>query len=133
MASRLGAKITLLHCYIAPPSFDFAIGDAALAQTSLHCRLVRARLYELSTAARKLYSDCIARFAVGSPSLQIVRQSQEVKADLIAVPLPLDLVSWCWLPEELLDEVVRKAECPVLCVPARKFHPEELATVEDFA
>jgi hypothetical protein len=39
-------------------------------------------------------------------------------ADLIAVPLPLDLVRWCWLPAELLDELIRKADCPVLCVPA---------------
>lgn len=131
MASRLGAKVALLHCYVAPPRVDFAIGDEALAQTSHHCRLVRGRLYELSTAARKLYIDCIARFAVGAPSVQIVRQSLELKADLIAVPLPLDLVRWCWLPEELLDELVRKAECPVLCVPARKFHPEELATFTD--
>ena len=133
MARRLGATVTLLHCYVAPPSFDFAVGDAALVDVSQHCRRVRARLYELATAARSLYSKCIGRVALGSPATHIVRQSQALRADLIAVPLPLDLISWCWLPEELLDELVRKAECPVLCVPARKFHPEELATVEDFA
>ena len=119
MASRFGAKVTLLHCYVAPPSFDFAVGDAALAEVSLHCRRVRARLYELATAARKLYGECIGRFALGSPSVQIIRQSRKLKADLIAVPLPLDLIRWCWLPEELLDELVGKADCPVLCVPAR--------------
>ena len=31
MPRRLGATVTLLHCYVAPPSFDFAVGDAALA------------------------------------------------------------------------------------------------------
>ncbi len=85
------------------------------------------------TAARSLYSKCIGRVALGSPATQIVRQSQALKADLIAVPLPLDLIRWCWLPEELLDELVRKADCPVLCVPAQKFHPEELPTIEELA
>jgi len=49
--------------------------------------------------------------------MQILRQSQRLSADLIAVPLPLNLVRWCWLPEELLDELVRRAHCPVLCLP----------------
>lgn len=131
MARRLGATVTLLHCYLAPPSFEFGVGDAALADVSLHRRRVRARLYELARAARRLYSNCIGRVALGSPATQIVRQSQAVRADLIAVPLPLDLISWCWLPEELLDELVRTADCPVLCAPAQKFHPEELPTSMD--
>jgi len=134
MARRLGAKATLLHCYVAPPSFDFAVGDAALADVSVHCRRVRTRLYALATAARNLYSNCIGRCAFGCPSVQIIRQSRELKADLIAIPLPLDLTRWSWLPEELLDELVRKADCPVLCVPAQKFRPEELPTsIEDLA
>jgi nucleotide-binding universal stress UspA family protein len=128
MARRLGATVTLLHCYVAPPSFDFAVGDAALADVSLHCHRVRTRLYELATSARSLYSNCIGRVALGSPATQIVRQSQALRADLIAVPLPLDLIRWCCLPEELLDELVRTADCPVLCAPAQKFHPEELPT-----
>jgi len=118
MACRFEAKVTLLHCYVAPPSFDFAIGDTALGAASLHCARVRTRLYDLASQARKLYFSCGGRFALGSPSVEILRQSRELKADLIAVALPLDLVSWCWLPEELLDELVRKADCPVLCVPA---------------
>jgi nucleotide-binding universal stress UspA family protein len=126
MASRLGAKVTLLHCYVAPPSFDFAVGDAALGQVSDHYRRVRARLYELTRAARELYSDCIGRFALGPPQELIIRQARELKADLIAVPLPLDLVRWCLLPEKLLDEIVRNSDCPVLCVPAQKFRTEDL-------
>ena len=134
MARWLGATVTLLHCYVAPPSFDFAVGDAALADVSLHCRRVRTRLYALATAARNLYSNCIGRVAFGCPSVQIIRQSRQLKADLIAIPLPLDLTRWCWLPEELLDELVRKADCPVLCVPAQKFRPKELPTsIEDLA
>jgi hypothetical protein len=134
MARRLGATVTLLHCYVAPPSFDFVVGDAALADVSLHCRLVRTRLYALATAARSLYSNCIGRFSFGCPAVQILRQSREVEADLIAIPLPLDLTRWSWLPDELFDELVRKAACPVLCVPAQKVRPEELPTsIEDLA
>jgi hypothetical protein len=134
MARRLGATVTLLHCYSAPPSFDFAVGDAALADVSLHCRRVRTRLYELATAARNLYSNCSGRVAFGSPATQIVRQSRLLRADLIAVPWPLDLIRWCWLPDELLDDLVRKSACPVLCVPAQKFRSDELATpIEDLA
>lgn len=118
MAHRFGASVTLLHCYIAPPSFDFARGDRALPELSLHRWRVRSRLYELGGAARKLFPECSCCYVSGSPTTQILRQSQRLLADLIAVPLPLDLVRWCWLPEELLDELIRKANCPVVCVPA---------------
>ena len=118
MAGRLQASVTLLHCYIAPASFDFASGDGAIKELSLHRWRVRSRLYQLTAEARKLYPKCSCRSVSGSPVPQILRQSQRLFADLIAIPLPLDLVRWCWLPEELVDELIRKASCPVLCVPA---------------
>ena len=118
MAQHLGASVTLLHCYVAPPSFDFAAGDRAVTELSVQRCRVRSRLYELTAEARKLFPDCSCRCVSGSPVTQILRQSERLLADLIAVPLPLDLVRWCWLPEELLDELVRRADCPVLCVPA---------------
>jgi hypothetical protein len=118
MARRLGASATLLHCYVAPPSFDFAAGERAVAELSLHRSRVRSRLYQLTGEVRKLFPKCTCRFVSGSPATQILWQSQRLFADLIAVPLPLDLVRWCWLPEELLDELIRRANCPVLCVPA---------------
>ena len=118
MARRLGASVTLLHCYVAPPSFDFAAGERAVRELSLHCWRVRSRLHELTAEAQKLFPKCSCRYLSGSPATQILRQSQKLLADLIAVPLPLDLVRWCWLPEELLDELIRRASCPVLCVPA---------------
>jgi len=48
MARRLGARVTLLHCYIAPPSFDFAIDHQAVRELALHRWRVRSRLYELA-------------------------------------------------------------------------------------
>ena len=132
MAARASASGPVSQAIAAThhENLDLLPADAALADVSLHCHRVRTRLYELATAARSLYSDCIGRVALGSPATQIVRQSQALRADLIAVPLPLDLIRWCCLPEELLDELVRTADCPVLCAPARKFHPEELPTAD---
>jgi Universal stress protein family len=118
MARRLGASVMLLHCYVAPPSFDFARGVPAVRELSLHRSRVRSRLCELGSAARKLFPKCSCCYVNGSPVVHILRQSQRLLADLIAIPLPLDLVRWCWLPEELLDELIRNANCPVLCVPA---------------
>ena len=125
MARRLGAGVTLLHCYVAPPSFDFAAGERAVKELSVHRGRVRSRLYELAGQARRIFPKCSCRFVSGSPLTHILRQSQRLWADLIAVPLPLDLVRWCWLPEELLDELVRRAACPVLCVPASQTLAEE--------
>ena len=118
MARRLEACVTLLHCYAAPPSFDFVVGGRAMTELSVHRWRVRARLYELTGEARKLFPKCNCRYVSGSPVRQILRQSRGLSADLIAIPLPLDLVRWCWLPEELVDELVRAADRPVLCVPA---------------
>lgn len=120
MAHRLGASVTLLHCYVAPPSFDFARGAQAVRELSTHRWRVRSRLYELGGAAGKLFPKCSCCYVSGSPATHILRQSQRLLADLIAIPLPLDLVRWCWLPEELLDELTRKSSCPVLCVPASR-------------
>ena len=125
MARRLGASVTLLHCYVAPSSFDFARGAQAVRELSLHRWRVRSRLYELGDAARKLFPKCSCCYVNGSPAIHILRQSQRLLADLIAIPLPLDLVRWCWLPEELLDELVRRANCPVLCVPASQICARE--------
>jgi nucleotide-binding universal stress UspA family protein len=125
MARRLGASVTLLHCYVAPPSFDFAAGDLAVAELSLHRWRVRSRLYQLTGEVRKLFPKCTCRYVSGSPATHILRQSQRLLVDLIAIPLPLDLVRWCWLPEELLDELIRTADCPVLCVPASQTFAKE--------
>ena len=120
MAWRLQAGVTLLHCYVLPPSFDFAAGDGSIKELALHRWRVRSRLHQLTGEAQKFYPKCSCRYVSGAPVTQILRQSQRLPADLIAVPLPLDLVRWCWLPAELLDELIRKANCPVMCVPASR-------------
>jgi hypothetical protein len=120
MARRFGARVTLLHCYIVPPSFDFAVGHRAIEERSLHRRAVLSRFHKLGAEVRQVFPNCNYRFVRGLPVTQILRKSEDLLADLIAIPLPLDLVSWCYLPEELLGELVSRAKCPVLCVPANQ-------------
>ena len=42
---------------------------------------------------------------------------RRLQSDLIAVPLSLDLVNDCSTTKELVDELVRRADCAVLGVP----------------
>lgn len=117
MARHLDAQITLLHCYTTPPSFDYAVGTSAMMEVSLHRNLVRTRLQKLGRDVQKFFIPCRCEFAFGSLPVQILRTSERLHSDLIAVPLSLDFVSHCWTTKELVDVLVRKASCPVLGVP----------------
>ena len=123
IARRFDAHVTLLDCYVQPACFDFAVGDSALESILLYRRNVRARLYDLTKEARKLYSQCDCCFVDGSSFVQIVRQSRNMSADLIAVPLTFDVINGCWGPRDLFDELIRTADCPVLCMLGRERRP----------
>ena len=114
VAERFDAEVTLLHCYEIPMSFDFAVGASALMEVTLHRDMTETRLLQLCTEVRKFFAKCRYEFAVGCLPVEILRASDTLHADLIAVPLSLDLVSHSWTTKELLDELVRKANCSVL-------------------
>jgi nucleotide-binding universal stress UspA family protein len=116
-ARQCDAEVTLLHCYTTPPSFDYVVGASALMDVTLHRNRVRARLCKLGSEVNKLFGKCNCQFTFGSPPTEILRLSERQRADLIAVPLSLDLVSHCWTTKDLLDELVRRANCPVLGFP----------------
>jgi nucleotide-binding universal stress UspA family protein len=120
VARRFDAEVTLLHCYSTPPSFDYVLGHCALAEVSLHRDRVRSRLLKLCGDVQQFFSKCRCEFAFGSLPEQILRVSERLQADLIAVPLSLDFVSHCWTTKALLDELVRRADCAVLGVPSAK-------------
>jgi nucleotide-binding universal stress UspA family protein len=130
VAERFNAEVTLLHCYEIPPSFDYAIGPSALIEVTLHRDMVKTRLLKLCTEVRKFFAKCRCEFAVGSLPVEILRASDTLHADLIVVPLSLDLVSHSWTTKELLDELVRKANCSVLEIPvaSRGFNMKILET-----
>jgi nucleotide-binding universal stress UspA family protein len=116
VARRFDAEVTLLHCYSTPPSFDYAVGPSALDDVNLHCNLVRTRLLKLCGEAQKFFAKCRCEFTFGSLPVEIVRASERLQADLIAIPLSLDFASHCWTTKGLLDELVRRAHCAVLGV-----------------
>jgi hypothetical protein len=118
VARRFEAEVTLLHCYSTPPSFDYVVGPSALMELSLHRSMIRARLVKLCTDVRRFFPRCRSEFTFGSLPVAILRASETLQADLIAVPLSLDFVSHCWTTKELLDELVRRANCAVLGVPS---------------
>jgi hypothetical protein len=111
-------KVTLLHCYSTPPSFDYAVDPSALDDVNLHCNLVRTRLLKLCGEVQKFFAKCRCEFTLGSLPVEIVRASERLQADLIAVPLSLDFASHCWTTKGLLDELVRRANCAVFGVPS---------------
>ena len=77
-----------------------------------------ARLLKLCGDVQKFFPKCCWEFTFGSLPESILRTSERLQADLIAVPLSLDFVSHCWTTKDLLDELVRRANCAVLGVPS---------------
>jgi nucleotide-binding universal stress UspA family protein len=120
VARRFNAEVTLLHCYSTPPSFDYAVGPSALKEVSLHRHKVWARLLMLCDDVQKFYSKCCWEFTFGSLPAAILRTSERLQADLIAVSVSLDFASHCWTTKDLLDELVRRANCAVLGVPSAR-------------
>jgi nucleotide-binding universal stress UspA family protein len=117
---RVGAKVTFLHCYVTPRSFSFLRGPSALAEVLYHRDMVRSQLLRLQSELRKSVTKSDCCFTSGSLPEEILQASARIKADLIIVPQSLNLISDCWTTAALIDELVRRANCPVLGVPSEK-------------
>jgi nucleotide-binding universal stress UspA family protein len=114
LARRLDAQITLLHCYEAPRSFSYARGDSGFDDVIRHRELSLMRLRTLSSVIRRSWSKCLWLFEEGDLLANILRVSKRMRADLIAVAVSLDAASESWSTIEVTNELVRKADCPVL-------------------
>src|SRR5258707_14239392 len=113
VAQRFDADVTLLHCYEIPLSFHYAVGRSALMEVVLHRDLVRTQLLQLCAEVREFFARCRSEFTFGSLPVEILCASQRLQSDLIVVPLALDFGSYSWTTKEIMDELVRKAACPV--------------------
>jgi nucleotide-binding universal stress UspA family protein len=122
VAQRFDAEVTLLHCYEIPLSFHYAVGRSALKDVVLHSDLVRTQLLQLCAEVRKFFASCRSEFTFGSLPVEILRASQRLQSDLIVVPLALDFGSYSWTTKKIMDELVRKANCPVVGI---RFQSEE--------
>jgi nucleotide-binding universal stress UspA family protein len=123
VAQRFDADVTLLHCYEIPLSFHYAVGRSALMEVVLHSDLVRTQLLQLCAEVREFFPGCRSEFTLGSLPVEILRASQRLQSDLIVVPLALDFGSYSWTTKEIMDELVRKADCPVVGIPFQSEEP----------
>ena len=114
LARQLDAQITLLDCYEAPRSFCYAQGDSSFAGIIRHRQLNLVRLQTLCAEVRKSWSKCLWLFEEGPLPAGILRVSKSMRADLIVMPVSLDGASKNWSTIQVTDELVRKADCPVL-------------------
>jgi nucleotide-binding universal stress UspA family protein len=114
LARRFDAQITFLQCYETPRAFSFAKGDAAVKDVIWHQEQTKAHLRTLCSRVRKSWTKCLWLFEFGSLPEGILRVSKRIRADLIAVPLPLSSAGESWSNCEILDELARKADCAVL-------------------
>ena len=117
VAQRFDAEVTLLHCYEIPLSFHYAVGRPAIMDVILHRDFVRTQLLQLCAEVRKFFPSCRSEFTFGSLPVEILRASQRLPSDLIVVPLALGFGSHSWTAIEIMDELVRKADCPVVGIP----------------
>ena len=117
VAQRFDAEVMLLHCYEIPLSFHYAVGRSALMDVIRHRDLVSTQLLQLYAEVRKFFPSCRSEFTFGSLPGEILRASQRLQSDLIVVPLALDFGSHSWTTKEIMDELVRKAGCPVVGIP----------------
>jgi nucleotide-binding universal stress UspA family protein len=120
VARRFDAEVMLLHCYEIPLSFHYAVGRSAIMDVIVHSDLVRTALLQLCAEVRKFFPSCRSEFTLGSLPVEILRASQRLQSDLIVVPLGLDFGSYSWTTKEIMDELVRKADCPVVGIPFSK-------------
>ncbi len=117
VAQRFDAEVMLLHCYEIPLSFHYAVGRSAIMDVIRHRALVSTQLLQLCAEVRKFFPSCRSEFRFGSLPVEILRASQRLQSDLIVVPLALDFGSHSWTTKEIMDELVRKADCPVVGIP----------------
>jgi nucleotide-binding universal stress UspA family protein len=120
LARSWDAQVTFFHCYVTPSSFSFLRGPFASAEVLYHRNMVRAQLHRLQSQLRKLCPKSKCCLVSGSLLEEILRVSKRINADLIIVPTSLDLITDCWTTASLIDELARRANCPVLACRAGK-------------
>jgi nucleotide-binding universal stress UspA family protein len=114
LARRLDAQITLLHCYEAPGNLFYAQGDSAFDDIIRHRELNLVRLQTLCARVRRTWPKCRWLFEEGPLPAGILRVSKHMRADLIVLPVSLDAATEKWSTIKIADQLVRKADCPVL-------------------
>jgi nucleotide-binding universal stress UspA family protein len=124
-------ELLWVHHVIPPVSTmspGFVLGDVTPAE--LRRRAAAALDEALATAGIRGVQP---RVTIGDPAEEILLAVTELDADLIVMPSCGKTGLRRWMLGSVAEQVVRRATCPVLVLPAREVHPpdpdEELRSV----
>jgi universal stress protein A len=120
LCGATGAELTLVHVhprempmaaefsYLSPPPLD----DVERAE-------VGAKLEALAAPARATGVRARIRVLEGDPAFEVARLAREIEADLVVVGFHSEARLRHLLMGSTAEELVRRAGCPVLVVPAK--------------
>ena len=114
LAKLFDANLTLLHVFEESYSFDKEIGLRAVELLGVKKSNAERELALIEGHLRAQYPKCRSCFRVGTPFEQIVREAENIGANLIV----RSCHSYGW-PDRILhgsdaEGVLRRAPCPVL-------------------
>ena len=115
------AALTVLHVQpdtVAPVSELAYMADAMLLGSPLR-EAVEAELSSVVAPARRVGLRADGELREGRPAIEIVRAAQERHADLIVMGTHGRSGFQRWVLGSVAETVLRRAQCPVLTVPAR--------------
>ncbi|MGH7296698.1 MAG: universal stress protein [Polyangiaceae bacterium] len=116
LASRLGAKVTILHTYEVV-SYGYAEGIAFTADMVRELeRAARATLEGVAVRARRKGVEVGVELRQGSPWVEILAFAEQSRPDLIVMGTHGRKGFTRMLLGSVTDRVLRAAPCPVLAV-----------------
>jgi universal stress protein A len=114
LAKLFDSELTLLHVFEEPYSFDNEIGLGAVELLGVKRSNAERELALIEKHLRAQHPKCRSCFRVGTPFEQIVREAENIGANLIV----MSSHSYSWLDRILhgsdAEGVLRHAPCPVL-------------------
>jgi nucleotide-binding universal stress UspA family protein len=114
LAKLFDSELTLLHVFEESYSFDNEIGLGAVELLGVKKSNAERELALVEKHLRAQHPKCRSCFRVGTPFEQIVREAENIEANLIV----MSSHSYNWLDRILhgseAEGVLRRAPCPVL-------------------
>ncbi|MGB5622894.1 MAG: universal stress protein [Gammaproteobacteria bacterium] len=119
-AAALGAQLWLIHAAAPGPAFKgYGAGERSdRKQTADEYRQEHRLIQEAAAAARDAGIEATGLLVRGPPATQILKQAEELDADMIVVGTHGFGAAMSLLLGSVSRQVLKKARCPVMVVPA---------------
>lgn len=120
MAAALGAKLWLIHAAAPEPAFKGYGAGARCGRKQIadEYREEHRLIQEAAEATREAGIEATGLLVQGPPAQLILRQADELEADMIIVGTHGFGAAMSLLLGSISRTVLKKARCPVLVVPA---------------